>query len=175
MPDNEQLLLNRNYFYGTEDHYYHPGWYFDVIVDKVEKETNDPSEITDLSNAEDVRPGRFVLVRNANAVFMRTSDNEDYYFVLSSNYGSEQYFYNDFRNISGKKVSEVASTDLIGYNSNVLKQTTGFRFIAYTNRMAQILLQNNGSLVVPYSTNGEPVLYSTTNNLGYMASYYFGL
>jgi hypothetical protein len=115
MPNNEELLLQHNYFYGTEDHYYHPGWYFDEIVD----------DITNLTGVLlNVRPGRFVLVRNANAVFMRTSDNENYYFVKSSNYNSEQqYFYNDYKNISGKKVSEVNSTDLIGYDNNVLTQT----------------------------------------------------
>lgn len=164
MPDNtvnsDNNMNLHNYFYGTADHYYHPGWYFDLIVSTV----NDLSE----QAARAIRPGRFVLVQDSEAVFMRTGDNESYWFVPPiRNNNNEYYYYNDYEHVSGTSTSEETPDPDLG-----AIETTGFRFIAYTNKMAQIIMENNGSLAIPYS-DGRPVLYSATDNLGYMASYYF--
>lgn len=157
MSNNMNL---HNYFYGTEDHYYHPGWYFDLIVNTV----NDLSE-----QAQAIRPGRFVLVSDSEAVFMRTGDNESYWFVPPiRNDNDEYYYYNDYEHVSGKSVDEVTP-------EGEYVQTTGYRFIAYTNKMAQVIMENNGSLAIPYDSDGKPVLYSAnTDQMGNLASYYFG-
>ena len=150
-----------NYFYGTEDHYYHPGWYFDLTVGTIENLSNPP--------ALAIRPGRFVLVSNSEAVFMRTGDNESYWFVPPiRNDNNNYYYYNDYEHVSGKEINEITPDPDLG-----AIETTGFRFIAYTNKMAQIIMENNGSLAIPYS-DGKPILYAAnTDQMGNLASYYF--
>lgn len=173
--ENNTILDLHNYFYGTENHYYHPGWYFDKIVDKKE-------EIQNKENGLDkIRPGRYVLCQEDNAIFVRTgdTDSDNYYFVSPKIYNDRNYYYyNDFEHISGRKVGTVKQSILDNYNQAGIDVivTSGYRFISYTNNMASILLENNAVLTIPTS-NAKPVLFSVApaDQLGNLASYYFGI
>lgn len=163
MPDLTEYKL-QNYFYGTHDHYDHPGWYFDEVVDTLED--------LNTNKIRAIRPGRFVLVKDLQAIFLRDGHDAEYYFVnpVMIDERHNKYYYVDKYNISGKVVDSV---DISEYDPNAISITSGFRFIAYTNKLAQILLKN-GSLAVQMEDSG-PMLYTTITNLGYMASYYFGI
>lgn len=172
-----------NFFYGTEDHYQHPGWYFDLIVDNNNDITetagvseNDPTTTDFPENTKQVRPGRFILVKKYNAVFMRVGANESYYFVKPTyiDENNTKYYYKDIQNYSGKKYNPNNDEELQYVKDTYGKAITiikGFRFVAYTNSMSQIVLGENLSIALP--TSEDPNLYNVTSNLQYLASYYF--
>lgn len=153
----------KNYFYGQATHYNHPGWYFDVIVDNFE----------DLNSQMSIRPGRFVLVRNDGAIFMRTGNNGIFvlpYLVLEQE-DSKRYFYQDKYHLSGEEVTFEQSdidndTDVfevwlqkkcpdltIDEKSELIDQlqvSVGYRFISYTFPNVQIWKGGTGNLVVDF-------------------------
>ena len=170
MPDNtinENYIYDtrfKDYFYGSDDHYQHPGWYFDKVINSLDN-------LEGLKNQ--VYTNRFVLVYKYHAIFMRTNDNNSYYFVKPWD-NNFNYVY-DYKKLNGHTVN--AARDSIVNNlpekyKEAVTKISGFQFISYTNKIAQTLLRD-GSL--PYIDEENPQLYNTTSNLQYMASYYFGL
>ena len=70
---NENYIYDtrfKDYFYGSDDHYQHPGWYFDKVINSLD-------DLEGLKNQ--VYTNRFVLVYEYHAIFMRTNDNNSYY------------------------------------------------------------------------------------------------
>ena len=112
-----------NSFYGTYDHFQRIGWYFDKIVENV----------TDLNTEEcqQVLTGRFVLVLNEDAIFMRdyNYDDQDYnYYPIGTRYTWDN---------EGKMVFPQGAGIPI----------TGFRFIGYATRLAKLLASENGGII----------------------------
>lgn len=154
----------KNYFYGQATHYNHPGWYFDIVVDDLE----------DLTYQMSICPGRFVLVRNSGAIFMRTGTN-NIFVTPYLNYEEEtmkRYYYQDKYNLSGEEVTftqtdinndtEIFEAWLQEKCPNItieekyelidqLQVTIGYKFISYTNPNIQIWKGGTGILVVDFT------------------------
>lgn len=153
----------KNYFYGQATHYNHPGWYFDIVIDNLQ----------DLTSQMQIRPGRFVLVKNYGAIFMRTGSNNIFIkpFIDDGEGTNRRYFYQDQYNLSGEEV-DFTQTDL-EFDSekfetwfqdkfpnmtprqkrDLLRQlyiTTGYKFISYTNPNIQIWKGGSGNLVIDF-------------------------
>lgn len=153
----------KNYFYGQATHYNHPGWYFDIVINNLE----------DLTSQMQIRPGRFVLVKNYGAIFMRTGSNNIFIkpFIDDTNIKYGRYFYQDQYNLSGEEV-DFTQADLESDSKefetwfqdkfpnmtpsqkrDLLKQlyiTTGYKFISYTNPNIQIWKGGTGNLVIDF-------------------------
>ncbi len=153
----------KNYFYGQATHYNHPGWYFDIVIDNLE----------DLTSQMQIRPGRFVLVKNYGAIFMRSGSNNIFIkpFIDDGEDTNRRYFYQDQYNLSGEEV-DFTQADLESdsekfetwFQHNLpympprqkeefLRQlyiTTGYKFISYTNPNIQIWKGGTGNLVIDF-------------------------
>lgn len=154
-----------NYFYGQATHYNHPGWYFDIIV----------TNLVELNlQGDNIRPGRFILVQDYGAIFMRSGDNNMFILPYEVNVDNPQgyyYFYQDKYNLSGKPVNfnrediindtEIFENWLISNNVpvdldpeekqaliNQMYITEGYKFISYTNPNVQIWKGGTGQIVV---------------------------
>ena len=155
----------KNYFYGQATHYNHPGWYFDIVIDNID----------DLTSQMQIRPGRFVLVRNYGAIFMRTGSNNIFIMPFRDDDGDDpnrRYFYQDQYNLSGEEV-DFTQADLESESekfeawfqrkfpnmspaqkSDLIRQmyiTTGYKFISYTHPNIQIWEGGTGNLVIDFA------------------------
>lgn len=132
-----------NTFYGTYDHYQRIGWYFDLVVDNL----NDLEK----SEAQRIMAGRFVLVKNEDAIFMRTGDDAKYKYTPYELEGDE----------SGKYYVPKATEPV---------NTPGFRFIGYASRKALLILGENG-----YIDIDEMKAYkiANTETVRTISAYYF--
>ena len=132
-----------NTFYGTYDHYQRIGWYFDLVVDSLDDLTSE--------QALKVLTGRFVLVKDEDAIFMRTSNGSlDYYerFVIEKKESADYY--------------KPYSTETI--------EIDGFRFVAYASRRALLLIGEKG-----YIDLDKMMAYKVANTkcVRRMSAYYF--
>lgn len=132
-----------NSFYGTYDHYQRIGWYFDKIVDDIAD--------LDLEDTKRVLTGRFVLVKNEDAIFMRTSNEESDTFTKYEIVKENDKYY----------IEQVSSTTYT---------VEGFRFIGYASRRAMLLFGDEGYIDVnamqAYKIAGKP-------NVRRLSAYYF--
>lgn len=110
-----------NSFYGTYDHYQRIGWYFDLIVDSLE----------DLNSiqAQAIMAGRFVLVKDEDAIFMRSGNNGTYKYTPYEIIEKENELY-----------YSPGATQTV--------TTNGFRFIGYASRKALLLLNKDSYVKV---------------------------
>lgn len=153
----------KNYFYGQATHYNHPGWYFDVIVNNLEN----------LTSQMQIRPGRFVLVKNYGAIFMRSGSNNIFItpFIDEGENPNRRYFYQDQYNLSGEEVN-FTQTDIESDSEefeawfqskfpnmtpeqkrDLIKQlyvTIGYKFISYSHPNIQIWQGGTGNLVIDF-------------------------
>ena len=146
-PSEDDYYING--FYGTYDHFQRIGWYFDKIV----------YDLDDLDNCVNVMTGRFVLVMNENAVFLRTGNS-----------GDNTYTQNAI-------VSIDPTTHEVSYNSgntNPITITKGFKFIGYITPHAKLLLDQDGSFI-DINTSNFMIPYKIANDeyVKRISAYYF--
>ena len=137
-----------NSFYGTYDHFQRIGWYFDKIV----------PYIGNLNDCLDVLTGRFVLVQNEDAIFMRdyNYDNQNFeFYPYSTTY--------EWNEENGEFI----------YNSGDAVPITGFRFIGYATRLAKLLIDENGNTTAIDVNGNLPYKIAKTKNVQQMSAYYF--
>lgn len=136
-----------NSFYGTYDHFQRIGWFFDKVV----------SEIADLDECLDVLTGRFVLVEDKDAIFMRdyAYDEEGNYF----NYYDGGYIYQNGQFIPNPN----------GETYNI----KGFKFIGFATRRSKLLLSENGEYYGIDVNDDTPYKIAKTKNVQQLSAYYF--
>lgn len=181
-----------NYFYGQANHYNHPGWYFDVIVDNLSAEEGSLTE-SNLNNETSVRPGRFVLVKNYGAIFMRSGNNnmfiKPYKNLTESGY---QYYYQDKYNLSGKevnftlqeedRVNQWIDENCLGITAEEKEElklqmyiTNGYKFISYTNPNIQIWRGGTAQLWTDFSNTDYLIIDGEDQELQTILETYFNV
>ena len=134
-----------NSFYGTYDHFQRIGWFFDKVV----------STIVDLDQCLDVLTGRFVLVEDKDAIFMR-----DYAYDVE---GHEFIYYDDgYRYEDGQFVP-------VGQGIPI----KGFKFIGFATRRSKLLLNENGEYFGIEVNDEIPYKIAKTKNIQQLSAYYF--
>ena len=126
-----------NSFYGTYDHYQRIGWFFDKVV----------STIDDLDDCLDILTGRFVLVEENDAIFMR-----DYAYDIEGNYF--QYYDSGYEYEDGQFIP-------IGEAIPI----KGFKFIGFATRRSKLLFNENGQYGIIEITDDIPYKIAKTKNI----------
>lgn len=134
-----------NSFYGTYDHYQRIGWFFDKVV----------STIDDLDDCLDVLTGRFVLVEENDAIFMR-----DYAYDVEGNYF--QYYDGGYKYEDGQFVPVGAAIPI-----------KGFKFIGFATRRSKLLFNEDGQYGIIETADDIPYKIAKTKNIQQLSAYYF--
>lgn len=127
-------------FYGTYNHYQRIGWFFDKIV----------ADLEDLEDCLNILTGRFVLVENEDAIFMRAPGVHEY-----------------TRFVTGQKAIDVEDSD------NPI-EIEGFKFVAYATQKAKLLLDSNGDYISLTNDNQDvPYKIAKDSYIKAIGRYYF--